>query len=199
MFWRMTAVTILLVFYGVYIGKMLLQRKRGIRTDQIAKRKKRDQIFYTELLLKIATYSVVPVEAVSILAMKPALPGAVMAIGLLLGIAGDIIFVIAVVTMQDSWRAGIAEEDNRGMVTSGIYRISRNPAFLGFDCVYLAVLLMFFNWTLLFFSVFAAVMLHLQILQEEKYLPAVFGEDYISYKKCVRMYLGKKNRACNIR
>ena len=199
MFWRMTAVTILLVFYGVYIGKMLLQRKRGIRTDQIAKRKKRDQIFYTELLLKIATYSVVPVEAVSILAMKPALPGAVMAIGLLLGIAGDIIFVIAVVTMQDSWRAGIAEEDNRGMVTSGIYRISRNPAFLGFDCVYLAVLLMFFNWTLLFFSVFAAVMLHLQILQEEKYLPAVFGEDYISYKKCVCRYLGRKNRAGNKR
>lgn len=30
--------------------------KQGIHTDQIAKRKKRDKIFYTELLMKIATY-----------------------------------------------------------------------------------------------------------------------------------------------
>ena len=192
MFWRMTAIIILLVFYGVYIGKMVIQRKRGICTDQIAKREKRDKIFYTELFLKIATYSVVPVEVLSILAVKPDLPGAVMIMGLLLGIAGDIIFAIAVVTMQDSWRAGIAEEDNREMVTSGIYKISRNPAFLGFDCVYLGILLMFFNWILLFFSVFAAAMLHLQILQEEKYLPAAFGDDYISYKKRVCRYLGRK-------
>ena len=192
MFWRMTAILILLVFYGVYIGKMVFQRKRGIRTDQIAKREKRDKIFYTELLMKIATYSVVPVEVVSILAVKPDLPIAVMIMGAFLGITGDIIFAIAVVTMQDSWRAGIAEEDTRKMITSGIYKISRNPAFLGFDCVYIGILLIFFNWILLFFSVFAAVMLHLQILQEEKFLPAAFGEDYINYKKCVCRYLGRK-------
>ena len=47
---------------------------------------------------------------------------------MILGIVGNIISAIAVVTMQDSWRAGIAEEDNREMVTSGIYKISRNPA-----------------------------------------------------------------------
>lgn len=27
-----------------------------------------------------------------------------------------------------------------------------------------------------------AVILHLQILQEEKYLPAAYGEEYMSYK-----------------
>lgn len=86
----------------------------------------------------------------------------------------------------------IAKRQRREMITSGIYKISRNPAFLGFDCVYLGILLMFFNWILLAASVFAALMLHLQILQEEKYLPAAFGEAYISYKKCVRRYLGRK-------
>lgn len=192
MSWRITAILILLVFYAVYIGKMILQRKKGIRTDQIAKRQRRDKIFYTELVMKIATYFVVLVEVVSILVMKPDFPAAVIIIGMLLGIAGDIIFAAAVVTMRDSWRAGIAEEDKREMITSGIYKISRNPAFLGFDCVYLGILLMFFNWILLAVSVFAALMLHLQILQEEKYLPAAFGEAYISYKKCVRRYLGRK-------
>lgn len=51
-----------------------LQRKRSIRTDQIAKREKQNKTFYIELLLKIAIYSVVPVEAVSILAEKTHLP-----------------------------------------------------------------------------------------------------------------------------
>lgn len=192
MFWRTTSILILMAFYSIYIGKMLLQKKQGIQTDQIAKREKRDKIFYTELLMKIATYSVVMAEVVSIFVIESDLPIGIMIAGVLLGIAGDLIFVVAVVTMRDSWRAGIAEEDNREMITSGIYKISRNPAFLGFDCVYLGILLLFFKWILLFFSVFAAVMLHLQILQEEKYLPVAFGEEYISYKKHVYRYLGRK-------
>lgn len=192
MFWRTTAILILLAFYSIYTGKMLLQKKQGIQTDQIAKREKRDKIFYTELLMKIATYSVVLAEVVSIFVVEPDLPIRIMIIGVLLGIAGDIIFAVAVVTMRDSWRAGIAEEDKREMITSGIYKISRNPAFLGFDCVYLGILLLFFNRILLIFSVFAAVMLHLQILQEEKYLSVAFGEEYISYKKHTCRYLGRK-------
>ena len=52
----------------------------------------------------------------------------------------------------------------------GIYRYSRNPAFLGFDLMYAGVLLLYGNLLTLGFSVFAMVMLHLQILQEERYL-----------------------------
>lgn len=142
--------------------------------------------------MKIAIYSVVLAEVVSIFNVETDLPIGILIIGVLLGIAGDIIFAVAVVTMRDSWRAGIAEEDNREMITSGIYKISRNPAFLGFDCVYLGILILFVNWILLFFSVFAAVMLHLQILQEEKYLPVALGEEYISDKEHVCGYLGRK-------
>lgn len=143
MFWKMTAIIILLVFYGVYTGKMFLQRKKGIHTDQIAKREKRDKIFYIELIMKTATYSVVVAEVISILVVQPGLPVIVVIMGAILGMAGDIIFAVVVVTMRDSWRAGIAEEDSREIITSGIYKISRNPAFLGFDCVYLGILLMF--------------------------------------------------------
>ncbi|MEE3470168.1 MAG: hypothetical protein VZR24_05840 [Butyrivibrio hungatei] len=46
----------------------------------------------------------------------------------------------------------------------GIYNYSRNPAFLGFDLVYIGILLMFFNPVLLVISVFAMVMLHLYLL-----------------------------------
>ena len=81
---------------------------------------------------------------------------------------GHVFYTELIMKMEDNWRAGIAEQDETQLVTNGIYQISRNPAFLAFDCVYLGLLLMFFNWALLIFSVWAAVMLHLQILQEER-------------------------------
>ena len=169
---------------------MLLQRKKGIQTDQIAKGKQKNKVFYIELIMKIATYSVVVVEVISVLLVKPNLPPLLVTFGVIIGFIGDIIFATSVVTMKDSWRAGLAENDK--IVTTGIYRISRNPAFLGFDCVYIGLLLMFFNWVLLAFSVFAMVMLHMQILQEEQFLTKVFGNEYTDYKRRVYRYLGRK-------
>ena len=182
---------ILTVFYGVYFGKSLIQRRKGIQTNQMAKGKQKGRRFYTEWLLKVATFLVVPAEIVSIVfAQKP--PAAVLAVGMALTFAGDLLFIISVVTMQNNWRAGIAEHDQTEMVMKGIYSISRNPAFLGFDCVYMGFLLLSFNWPLLVLSVFAMVMLHLQILQEEKYLEETFGAEYTQYKARTCRYLGRR-------
>lgn len=190
---KIFGVVILTIFYSIYIGKMILQKRKGIQTDQIAKGKKKDKVFYTELIMKIATYAVVVVEGISIFfAVEPQLPQVFVICGVILGFIGNVIFAIAVVTMKDSWRAGIAENDKTEIVTNGIYKISRNPAFLGFDCVYLGIVLMFFNIPLLMFSIFAITMLHMQILQEEEYLLKVFGDDYIKYKNKVCRYLGRK-------
>ena len=95
--------------------------------------------------------------------------------------------------MKDSWRAGIPSKDKTELVTTGIYRYSRNPAFLGFDFMYVGVLLMYGNLLTLGFSAFAMVMLHLQILQEERYLENTFGADYIAYKQQGFRYLGRKS------
>lgn len=188
---RIIGILILAAFYAVYFGKLLLQRRRGIRTDQLGTGR-RDQAYYTELLLKLATCAVVPAELICILAVEPALPAGVRAAGAALAALGTAVFAAAVVTMRDSWRAGLAREDTTALVTGGVYQISRNPAFLGFDCVYLGLLLMFFHWALLIFTAFAVVMLHLQILQEERYLPAAFGQAYPDYQSAVCRYIGRK-------
>ncbi len=36
---------------------------------------------------------------------------------------GAIVFVISVVTMRDSWRAGVSKTDKTNLVTDGIYQI----------------------------------------------------------------------------
>ena len=102
--------------------------------------------------------------------------------GFCIGMLGDMIFLVSVLCMKDSWRAGIPDKDRTTLVTTGIYRYSRNPAFLGFDFMYVGLLLMYFNLSMLVVSAFAIIMLHLQILQEERYLTA----SYITSSALVR-------------
>ena len=58
--------------------------------------------------------------------------------------------------------------------------------------MYTGILLMFFNPVLLVFTIFAAIMLHLQILQEERFLEGAFGIPYMEYKQKVFRYLGRR-------
>ena len=111
---------------------------------------------------------------------------------ILIAMLGNIIFLISILCMKDSWRAGILEKDKTRLVTRGIYQYSRNPAFLGFDLKYTGVLFMYCNPLIVAFSIFAMKALHLQILQEERYLEREFGEEYLEYKSRVFRYLGRR-------
>lgn len=185
------ALVVLVLFYTVYFVKMLIQHKHGIKTRQIGRRKEID-IHMVELLMSIATLAAPAAQLISIAFGWSCMPSGARFTGFLIGMLGDIIFLISVVCMKDSWRAGIPDKDKTELVTNGIYKFSRNPAFLGFDFMYAGVLLMYFNPLTAVFSLFAAITLHLQILQEEKYLTSVFGSSYTAYKSRVFRYLGRK-------
>ena len=64
-------------------------------------------------------------------------------------------------------------------------------AFKGKDGnVYIGMMLMYCNLLIVPLTVFAIVMLHLQILQEERYLEKAFGTAYREYKRHTFRYLG---------
>lgn len=182
------ALLVLAVFYGIYFAKMLIQRQKGIRTHQIGRRKEKE-LHTVETLMSIATFGAPVAQIMSILFGWNHLPVNARFTGFCIGMLGDVIFLISVLCMRDSWRAGIPDKDKTKLVTTGIYRCSRNPAFLGFDLQYIGVLLMYGNLLTAGFTVFAIVMLHLQILQEEKYLTRTFGTAYTDYCRSVRRYL----------
>lgn len=186
------ALIVLTVFYGIYFTKMLIQKGQGIQTHQIGRRKEKE-LHTVERLMNVATVGVVVAQIVSILLGWNHLPTSARFTGFCLGMLGDFIFLLAVLRMKDSWRAGIPDKDKTELVTSGIYKYSRNPAFLGFDFMYLGVMLMYCNGLTVLFTLFAVVMLHMQILQEEKYLAATFDEKYQAYKSRVFRYLGRRN------
>ncbi len=182
---------VLALFYGTYFTKVL---RRGIQTRQIGRRKEKT-IHMVELWMSAVTLGVVIAQLLSVAFGWSMLPAGARFTGFCTGLLGDLIFLLSVVCMKDSWRAGIPDTDKTELVTTGVYRFSRNPAFLGFDLMYIGVLLLYFNPLTAVFTLFSVIMLRLQILQEERYLTAAFGEPYTEYKKHVFRYLGrKKNR-----
>lgn len=186
------ALIVLAIFYGIYFTKMLLQKRKGIRTHQIGRRKERE-LHRVETLMSIATFGIVVVQLGSIALGWNRMPANGRFTGFCIGILGDAIFLISVVCMKDSWRAGIPDQDKTKLVTDGIYQFSRNPAFLGFDLMYIGMFLLYCNVLTGIYTLFAMTMLHLQILQEEKFMAQSFGEDYLAYKKKVFRYLGRRS------
>ncbi|MGN1219674.1 MAG: methyltransferase family protein [Candidatus Cryptobacteroides sp.] len=193
---KITALIIMAVFYSAYLGKKFAQRRQGITTNQIGKGDKPRKVLLIENIMGWATFAVIPVEIISIIlypgmTLVPVLRDCqvIQWAGLAIAAIGVVFFITAMLTMADSWRAGIPDSDKTAFVQKGIFRISRNPAFVGFDLMYIGLLLAFPNLIHLLFAIFPIVMLHLQIRQEEVFCRKAFGSEYEEYCKRVRRYL----------
>jgi protein-S-isoprenylcysteine O-methyltransferase Ste14 len=76
------------------------------------------------------------------------------------------------------------------LVTSGPYRFSRNPMYVGMACLYVALgLSLGVIWALALLPVVLLTVDRLVIAREEHYLKAKFGEAYREYKRGVRRWL----------
>lgn len=190
---NITAFCLLCIFYGAYLAKMAAQRRRGITTNVMVKGVKSRRAYCLGILLTTGTYLTCAVQFLSCLFADHmggiTLPGPLQILGLILIALGDVFFITAFLTLKDSWRAGIDEAQKTNLITSGIYRYSRNPAFAGFDLTYIGCCLAVCNICMLAAACLATVMMHLQILEEEKHLEKMFGQDYIAYRSTVRRYL----------
>jgi protein-S-isoprenylcysteine O-methyltransferase Ste14 len=79
------------------------------------------------------------------------------------------------------------------LVTGGVYRISRNPMYLG-------LLMILMGWALdlgtaspwIVPPVFVFIVTVLQIIPEEQALEKLFGEQYVEYRRRVARWLGRR-------
>lgn len=191
MLYQMTAILLLIVFYSFYIWKIIIQNQQSIKTNQMGFGNKPKKVLCIERIMSVATSVTIVAELISIFLTPSKCPVMLKHFGIIIGIIAIAFFSLATMTMKTSWRVGIPEEKTN-IVTNGVYRLSRNPAFVGFDLLYISILILFFNIPLLIVSVWAIVMLHLQILQEEKWLADTFNEEYAAYRSKVCRYLGRK-------
>ena len=76
------------------------------------------------------------------------------------------------------------------LVTSGPYRFSRNPMYIGLSALYLGLALVFdLGWPMVLFPLAVAGLYLLVIRREERYLARAFGDEYAAYARRVRRWL----------
>ena len=191
---RIIGLIILFTFYGSYFLKAFMLSKSGIKTDRMGRGSKPRRTFVIEVVLKSTTSVAAGVQLISIV-FADKLPlliqfGWARSIGFAISLSGIAVFITAMAAMRDSWRAGIDNTQKTRMVKTGIYRYSRNPAFVGFDLFYIGMALAFSNGLNILFALALILLFHLQILEEEKFLPTVFGNEYFDYKRRTGRYFG---------
>ena len=145
------------------------------------------------MALKIITYLLPVIQIISIVFYSGTAHIVLQFTGVVITMFGVLAFIVSVTQMKENWRAGVQKEEKTSLVTTGIYSISRNPAFLGFDLMYIGILFSFFNWFLCLYHRFCSGILSFADSQcRGRFLIEAFGNEYLQYKSKVCRYLGRK-------
>lgn len=114
----------------------------------------------------------------------------VKAVGLVLLALGFLIRVWATVYFYQHKMRVISLEAQNTLITSGPYRFSRNPLYLGGNVfIFFGAALLFGSSTALVATAVHLPLIDLFIRREERQLQQVFGGAWLSYKKRVRRWL----------
>ncbi|HPO49530.1 MAG TPA: isoprenylcysteine carboxylmethyltransferase family protein [Spirochaetota bacterium] len=103
-------------------------------------------------------------------------------------IIGLFFTIISMINLGKSTRLGLPSEDTK-FKTNGLYKISRNPMYLGFNFMTLASMLYTLNILIIVMGLYSFIIYHLIILGEEKFLDVKFGKEYYEYKNRIKRYL----------
>ncbi len=114
-----------------------------------------------------------------------ALAAAFAIVGVLSAISGISAFNRAKTTINPHHLEAVS-----ALVTSGVYRYTRNPMYLGLLCVLLAyAVYLAVPWTLAGPLAFVLFITRFQIIPEERVLAQKFGPEYAAYKQRARRWL----------
>ena len=109
-------------------------------------------------------------------------------LALIMLIPGSVIMAISFFNLGTSLKVGLPEQGTI-LKTKGVYRISRNPLYLGVYLITIASCLYFPDIINILLALIGMIIHHLITLSEEKFLSARFGQEYDNYRKKVRRYL----------
>lgn len=109
---------------------------------------------------------------------------AIMVLGIALAIASQAV-------MGLSWRIGVPEEKeaSQSLVTTGFYRYSRNPIYVGIMLFLIGTIVTVPSPFTLSATLLTALLIHPIIKREETFLTEAFGREYTSYCQEVRRWI----------
>lgn len=94
--------------------------------------------------------------------------------------------VVAQKDMKNSWRIGIDSTTKTELITTGLFRFSRNPIFFGMILSLIGLFLTTPNAATLLFLIVGTILIQIQIRLEEEFLVTQHSKKYLEYKQKVR-------------
>jgi len=189
----------LVIFLLIFFGRSLQLARKGTHVFHLGNGKKGLSallersflIFFPLWLLEIAIHSLhlnlqfLPEALVNPLFKNQALGFA----GAAFILMSLLVFSLALISFKSSWRVGIDTVSPGGLITTGIFSVSRNPIFLSMDLYFLGTFFVFTNLFFLLSFVGMAFGFHVQIRQEEAFLSKKHGAGYCAYMTQVSRYV----------
>lgn len=116
---------------------------------------------------------------------RPFISGAAALLGALISLLGVVAFKRARTTVNP-----MKPESSSSLVVAGIYRVTRNPMYLGFLLILLGWAAYLSNaLSVLAIPAFVLYMIVFQIRPEERALDSLFGPEFAAYKAQVRRWI----------
>jgi len=187
----------LLYLLQVFVVKSIIQYKRtGVNPfvfgksdsahDYISKVYK---VMIFGLWFAIALYAFFPEQYKYILPFWYMENEVVQHVGGALVVVSFIWVIIAQNQMAKSWRIGINYNEKTELCTNGVFKVSRNPVFLGILISNIGTFLIIPNAITFTVLVLTFASLQFQIRLEEEYLLNSHGKEYQNYKNQVRRWI----------
>lgn len=187
---------IFLSFLLLYYSKLIIQKREKIEAFKLGKGKKSSNLIERTVRITTLIWGITWLAEVLFSQkieeyIKDIFIGEnIKYIGIVVALCGLFTFETAMITMRNSWRVGIDKDTKTEFIKIGIYKYSRNPAFIGFDLMFIGLFLTYSNLIILIVAIINIIGLDLLIRKEEEHLDESFGESYREYKKEVKRYIG---------
>ena len=109
-------------------------------------------------------------------------------IGMITISIGFILEILGILALGINFRIELPTDDIE-LITSGIYRVMRNPIVFGIFLLVIGSFLIIPTGITLLIGIFNIITFNSKAIDEEKYLLRKFGEEYRNYKNSVGRYL----------
>lgn len=145
-------------------------------------------LFYSGKIAGYFTWIILLLSFLNINILTKSIPWKLDTFAYIFLILGLFFSILSLFTLGRSTRFGLPTKKT-ALKTGGLYKISRNPIYLGFDLLTVSSILFLLNPVIIVTGIFSMLVYHLIIIGEEQFLEKAFGADYLEYKKKVRRYL----------
>ena len=184
--WDLIVIVVFATFLITVMISGILFRRRSI--DPFGKPPVRRSIFIPGKAAMFCCWTVLFLEAIGVEVPQVRLPVWFSNTGVIIATTGMVFIIMSFIRLGNANRFGFPEDSTK-LRTGGIYRISRNPMYVGFFLLCIAAVIRVPNLFVLLCAIAVAAVHHRIVLAEETFLDGRFGQSWWVYSGRVRRYL----------